>query len=66
LSPIQTQTLTPVSDWTFLTLDLASRTVYTGNLGVNFSYTGTGANIFIDEVSIAAGPYKRYLPVVFK
>jgi hypothetical protein len=66
LSPVQTQTLAAVSDWTFFTLELASNTVYTGNLGVNFSYTGAGANIFVDEVSIAAGPNKIYLPIMSK
>jgi hypothetical protein len=67
LSPVQTQTLEAVSDWTHFTFELGASDVYTGEVGVNFSYTdGAGANIFIDEVSIAAGPYKIYLPIVFK
>jgi hypothetical protein len=67
LSPAQTQTLGVTSDWTHFTLDLGSSEVYTGEIGVNFNYTGgAGANIFVDEVSIAAGPYKTYLPIALK
>ncbi len=66
LTSAQAQTLGTVSDWTFFTLELAPNTVYTGNIGVNFDYSGAGANIFVDEVSIAAGPYKIYLPITFK
>jgi hypothetical protein len=34
-------------------------------LGVNFNNSAS-ANIFIDEVSIATGPLKTYLPIMFK
>jgi hypothetical protein len=67
LSPVQTQTLEAVGDWTHFILELGASDAYTGNVGVNFNYSGgAGANVFIDEVSIATGPYKNYLPVVFK
>ncbi len=67
VSPVQTQTLNSVSGWTHVMVELNASKVYTGDIGVNFSYAGaSGANIFIDEVSIATGPYKIYLPVAFK
>ncbi|MBN1218828.1 MAG: fibronectin type III domain-containing protein [Anaerolineae bacterium] len=67
LNPQQTRTLEAVGEWTHFIMALGATDVYTGSVGVNFSYNGgAGANIFIDEVSIAAGPYQTYLPVVFK
>ncbi len=67
LNPVQTQTLAPVSNWThFIMMELKANNGYTGQIGVNFSHTGGAANIFIDEVSIAAGPFKTYLPVTIK
>lgn len=67
VEPVQTQNLDPVADWTHVTLELGTSDVYSGELGVNFAYSGgSGANIFIDEVSIGAGPYKIFLPVVVK
>ena len=66
LSPTQSRTLSTANQWTFFTLQLGLNDVYTGTLGVNFSYSGPAANIYIDEVSIAEGPYQIFLPVVLK
>ncbi len=66
LSRIQTQTLAATANWQHLTVDWPATGVYSGEIGVNFSYNGTNANIFIDEVSLAAGPYKTYLPILLK
>jgi hypothetical protein len=66
LSTVQTKSLSATNGWQHVTLDWSSTGVYTGAVGVIFSYTGSGANIFIDEVSIAEGPYRTYLPIVMK
>jgi hypothetical protein len=63
--PLQTHTLQPTADWTHFTAQLNTDGNYTGPIGVKFQ-NNSAAEIFIDEVSIAAGPYKTYLPVVFK
>jgi hypothetical protein len=66
LSTSPTITLAATSGWQHVTIDWFTTGVYTGGVGVRFNYTGTGANIFIDEVSIAKGPYKTYLPLMMK
>jgi len=66
LSAIQTRTLDATAGWQHITIDWFTMGVYTGEVGVRFSYTGPGAEIFIDEVSIAEGPYKTYLPIMMK
>jgi hypothetical protein len=64
--PLQTHTLQPAASWTHFKAQLNTDGDYTGPVGVKFQTGATTAQIFIDEVSIAAGPYKTYLPVVFK
>jgi hypothetical protein len=62
---LQTKTLDAASDWTHVTIDSGLGERYTGLAGVEFSHAG-GTSIFIDEVSLAAGPYKTYLPLILK
>jgi hypothetical protein len=66
LSTVQAKSFDATGGWRHITIDWPSTGVYTGAVGVRFSYTGSGANIFIDEISIAEGPYRTYLPVVMK
>jgi hypothetical protein len=67
LNTSQTKVLDDTSGWQHITIDWFTTGVYTGEVGVRFGYTGAaGANIFIDEVSIAEGPYKTYLPVLMR
>lgn len=67
IGPIKTQALNAVAGWTHVTLDMNLTDAYTGEVGVNFSYSGGPASIAIDEVSIAAGPASRvYLPILFR
>ncbi len=67
IGPVTIKTLDPVSDWTHVTLDMGLTDVYTGDVGVNFKYAGGArVDIAVDEVSLAAGPKRIYLPVVFK
>ena len=66
LSTTQTKMLEATSGWQHITVDWFTTGVYTGDIGVRFSYTGAEANIFIDEVSIAEGPYRTYLPLMIK
>jgi hypothetical protein len=63
---VQTQTLEPNSNWTHTTLESGLGENYSGLVGVKFSQTGGPASIYIDEVSIAAGPLKTFLPIVVK
>ncbi|MBN1994365.1 MAG: fibronectin type III domain-containing protein [Anaerolineae bacterium] len=65
--PILVQTVGAAGDWSHFTLRWAADSDYSGSLGVNFSHNGGPANIFIDEVSIAAAGFEPvYLPVVVK
>ncbi|GAB4459102.1 MAG: hypothetical protein Kow0031_39290 [Anaerolineae bacterium] len=57
-------TLPTATDWTFAVLDVGSPGVYSGTIGAAFS--AGGGQIFIDEVALAAGPRRLFLPVVFK
>lgn len=62
-----TQTISPTTEWTFASLSLADSGIYSGTIGVEFKYDGgPGANIYVDEVSLTAGPYQLFLPVVVK
>jgi hypothetical protein len=63
---VQTQNLSPAANWTFVTLDSGLENNYSGMVGVNFNYTGGPANIFVDEVSIGAGPNRLYLPIILR
>ncbi|MEW5960469.1 MAG: hypothetical protein AB1801_22310, partial [Chloroflexota bacterium] len=64
-SPVQTKALTTANDWTHVTLESGLGESYSGSVGANFTQSGSGS-VFIDEVSIAAGPYKTYLPITLK
>ena len=66
LETLNSKTLPAAAEWTHTTLEFASGQVYTGTVGVNFNHSGGSANIFIDEVSIATGPKKVFLPVMVK
>lgn len=67
MTAVQTQTLAPVETWTFTVIEWGRNEIYTGTVGAAFIYEGgPGANIFIDEVSLAAGFRKIYLPVVIR
>jgi hypothetical protein len=63
---VQTVDLAPTSDWTHARIESGLGEGYSGPIGVNFSYSGVPASIFIDEVSIAAGPFKTRLPIIVK
>jgi len=63
--PIKTKSLATASDWIFVTVESGLGKDYRGPVGAKFSQSGSG-NIYIDEVSIAAGPFKIYLPITFK
>ncbi len=58
--------------WSLVTLDSGLGPNYSGQVGIKFSYNSgsssaqAGINIFIDEVSIATGPIKTYLPFVLR
>jgi hypothetical protein len=64
VGPARTQTLTQVDDWTFVVLELSGPESYSGEIGVNF--VSSGGSIQIDEVSLATGARKSYLPTIFK
>lgn len=62
---VQTKILGTAGDWTHVTIDSDLGESYTGLAGVKFTHAG-GTNIFIDEVSLAAGLHKAYLPLILK
>jgi hypothetical protein len=64
--PAQTQTVEASSDWTHAVLASGLGANHSGQVGVKFSHSGGAANIYIDEVSIAAGPLNAFLPLVIK
>ena len=67
LSELRSVSLPATGEWTHTTLDLNSTGVYSGSIGAQFSYDDGGSpGIFIDEVSLAAGPRRTFLPVVVK
>ncbi|RME77300.1 MAG: fibronectin type III domain-containing protein [Chloroflexi bacterium] len=61
--PVQTYTLPAATSWTHVTLESGLGDSYTGSVGAQLGHTGTG-KAFIDEVSLAAGPWKTFLPVI--
>lgn len=63
-STLLSATLPTAADWTFVALDAGFTGVYSGTIGAAFS-AGSG-EIFIDEVSLAAGPRRVFLPIVVK
>jgi hypothetical protein len=63
---VRSQSLPPVADWTYARLSSGLGEAYSGLVGARFSYTGGAANIYIDEVSIGAGSYKNFLPIVIQ
>jgi hypothetical protein len=63
---LKQSTLPAASGWSFATVDIGTTDAITGDIGVQFSFSGTDATILIDEVSIAAGPRRVYLPVIFR
>lgn len=67
------RTLPPTGGaWVMVTMDSGLGPGYSGQVGVEFSYSSSsssaqaGPNIFIDEVSIAAGPTRTYLPLILR
>jgi hypothetical protein len=64
VEPIVTRTLAPVDNWTFVVLELETLGIYSGDIGVKFVTSG-GAT-YIDEVGIAAGFYKLFMPLILK
>jgi hypothetical protein len=63
--PIQTKLVNSTGKWSHLTLESGLDDSYSGTIGVQFSHA-TGANILIDEVTIASGPHKTFLPLTLK
>jgi hypothetical protein len=63
---VRSVTLDPTSDWTHTQLASGLGQAYSGLVGVNFSYPGGVASIYLDEVSIGAGPLPTYLPLISK
>jgi hypothetical protein len=63
---VQSVGLASAPDWTHVRVESGLAEGYSGPIGVNFSYSGGPASIFIDEVSIAAAPLKTRLPVIMK
>ncbi len=67
ITAVQSKTLAPVEAWTFTVVEWGTADIYTGTVGTAFTYEGgAGANIFIDEVSVAEGFLKVFLPSVMK
>lgn len=67
VTPVYSQILNPVDNWTFTLVEAGTQTIYQGAAGLSFSYEGgSGSLIAIDEVSLAAGPYRTYLPALLK
>ena len=67
LTMTATRSITSSSEWTFATMQLADNGVYSGTVGLKFSYGGgPGTTIFIDEVSLSDGPYQIFAPFVLK
>jgi hypothetical protein len=64
VGPVTTRMLNASVDWAHIRLESGLGNDYSGPVGVQFSYNGEPANIYIDEVSIAAGPEKIFLPIV--
>jgi hypothetical protein len=66
-TPVSRQTTLPAApDWTFATLDMSTAETITGDMAIQFETTGSGIAVFVDEVSLANGPQRQYLPAVFK
>ena len=63
---VRSVTLNSTSGWTHTQLGSGLGQAYSGPVGVNFSYSGGVANIYLDEVSIGTGPLKTYLPLISK
>jgi len=67
---VSTFAVTPTADvdWTHQWLSLGLDEVYTGPLGISFGlqWNGSGTTVYLDEVSLGAGPYKIYLPLMVK
>lgn len=63
---VTSQSLPPVAAWTYIRLASGLGEAYSGLVGARFSYAGGTANIYIDEVSIGAGSYETFLPVVIQ
>lgn len=57
------ETVPVAAEWTQAVLEYEGD--YSGQIGVRFSYAGSpGAQIFIDEVSLASGSERLYLPLI--
>jgi hypothetical protein len=66
ISALRTATIPAAADWTFASLDMGDTETITAEMGVNFSLSGPTGTVYIDEVSIAEGPLRSYLPVIFR
>lgn len=63
---VKSKTLGPAAEWTYASLDSGLGEGYSGQVGARFTRSGGAANIFIDEVSIGAGPLRTYLPMLLR
>ncbi|MCB9079556.1 MAG: fibronectin type III domain-containing protein [Anaerolineaceae bacterium] len=63
---VASKTLSPVSEWTYASLDSGLGENYSGQVGARFTNSGGAANIYIDEVSIGEGPLRSYLPLILR
>ena len=65
LTPAVEANVGPAAEWTHYILDWRLNGTYSGAIGARFT-PGAGGSAYIDEVSLAAGPERVYLPVVTK
>lgn len=63
---VLSKTLSPVSEWTYASLDSGLGDAYSGQMGAKFTYAGGAANIYVDEVSIGEGPLRTYFPLIVR
>lgn len=64
LTPVNEASVAPATEWTHYMLDWRLDEPYSGAIGARF-IPGPGS-AYIDEVSLAAGPERIYLPVIKK
>lgn len=62
---VRSSVLSTATDWTHVTLESGYADSYTGTVGVGFGHS-SGGNIYIDEVSIGAGTYSVFLPLILR
>ncbi len=62
-APLQTRTVDSSGNWQHAIIESGLGDSYNGPLGVRFNHAA-GADVFVDEVTIASGPRKTFLPLI--